>query len=81
MRYFVLFLQNLLIKYVFSIVTNQRGYLVQAANDRDLHDWLYAINPLLAGQIKSKTARARPAPNQQQNTAQANGHAPSVKEE
>jgi kinesin family protein 1 len=66
----------------FSIVTNQRGYLVQTANDRDLHDWLYAINPLLAGQIKSKTARARPAPNQQQpNIAQANGHAPSVKEE
>jgi len=66
----------------FSIVTNQRGYLVQAANDRDLHDWLYAINPLLAGQIKSKTARARPAPNQHQaNIAQANGHAPSVKEE
>jgi len=54
---------------------------VQAANDRDLHDWLYAINPLLAGQIKSKTARARPAPNQQPNMAQANGHAPSVKEE
>lgn len=41
----------------FSIVTSSRGYLVQANSDRDLHDWLYAINPLLAGQIKSKTSR------------------------
>ena len=29
---------------------------MQAASDRDLHDWLYAINPLLAGQIKSKVS-------------------------
>ena len=57
------------VSHSFSIVTYQRGYLiqvndvtnsdyhgypVQAASDRDLHDWLYAINPLLAGQIKSK---------------------------
>ena len=44
----------------FSIVTSHRGYLVQASSDRDLHDWLYAINPLLAGQIKSRTGLARP---------------------
>ena len=61
------------VSHSFSIVTYQRGYLIQvnncrssknsksiafplrqAASDRDLHDWLYAINPLLAGQIKSK---------------------------
>ena len=36
----------------FSIVTRQRSYLIQASNEKDLHDWLYAINPLLAGQIR-----------------------------
>jgi hypothetical protein len=41
-------------------VTSEHGYLIQAAGDRDLHDWLYAINPLLAGQIRSTSARARP---------------------
>ena len=46
----------------FSIVTNHRGYLIQTASDRDLHDWLYAINPLLAGQIKSKIARSKTSP-------------------
>ena len=89
------------VSHSFSIVTYQRGYLIQvscsitssnsmafptqAASDRDLHDWLYAINPLLAGQIKSKvnhplfaainsvsqTGRARP----QANGTQANGRA------
>ncbi len=44
----------------FSIVTSDRGYLIQAGNHRDLQDWLYSINPLLAGQIKSKTARSKP---------------------
>ncbi len=47
---------------MFSIVTSERGYLIQAASDRDLQDWLTAINPLLAGQIRSTSARARPAP-------------------
>merc|ERR550519_2975433 len=61
------------VSHSFSIVTYQRGYLIQAANDRDLHDWLYAINPLLAGQIKSKTGRAaRP---QHANGTPANGRA------
>ena len=54
----------------FSIVTSHRGYLVQASSDRDLHDWLYAINPLLAGQIKSKTARTRPADQPPQSNGQ-----------
>ncbi len=35
-----------------SIVTKSKGYLIQTQSDRDLHDWLYAINPLLAGQIR-----------------------------
>jgi kinesin family protein 1 len=61
------------VSHSFSIVTYQRGYLIQAASDRDLHDGLYAINPLLAGQIKSKTGRAaRP---QQANGTPANGRA------
>ena len=43
-------------------MTSERGYLIQAGSDRDLHDWLYAINPLLAGQIRSTSARTRPPP-------------------
>ena len=41
-----------LVKNTFSIVTKNQGYLIQSLNDKDLHDWLYAINPLLAGQIR-----------------------------
>ena len=51
-------------------MSSERGYLIQAANHRDLQDWLYAINPLLAGQIKSKTARSKPSAAQM---AQSNG--------
>jgi len=36
----------------FSIITKYCGFLIQTPNDRDFHDWLYAINPLLAGQIR-----------------------------
>ncbi|KAF4530219.1 hypothetical protein B566_EDAN017956 [Ephemera danica] len=43
----------------FSVVTKHRGYLLQTLADREVHDWLYAINPLLAGQIRSKLARKR----------------------
>lgn len=42
---------------VFSIVTKYCGYLMQTSSDKEVHEWLYAINPLLAGQIKSKTSR------------------------
>ncbi|XP_039275472.1 LOW QUALITY PROTEIN: kinesin-like protein unc-104 [Nilaparvata lugens] len=45
----------------FSVVTKHRGYLMQTLGDREVHDWLYAINPLLAGQIRSKLARRSPA--------------------
>lgn len=36
-----------------SVVTKHRGYLLQTLGDKEVHDWLYAINPLLAGQIRS----------------------------
>ncbi|KAG5673594.1 hypothetical protein PVAND_003627 [Polypedilum vanderplanki] len=41
----------------FSVVTKHRGYLLQTLFDKEVHDWLYAINPLLAGQIRSRSAR------------------------
>ncbi|XP_046405609.1 kinesin-like protein unc-104 isoform X2 [Ischnura elegans] len=44
----------------FSVVTKHRGYLLQTLGDKEVHDWLYAINPLLAGQIRSKLSRRRP---------------------
>ncbi|XP_066904083.1 kinesin-like protein unc-104 isoform X2 [Halyomorpha halys] len=44
----------------FSVVTKHRGYLMQTLGDKEVHDWLYAINPLLAGQIRSKLARSVP---------------------
>ncbi|KAK7482513.1 hypothetical protein BaRGS_00026224, partial [Batillaria attramentaria] len=36
----------------FSVMTKTRGFLLQSLDDKDFHDWLYAINPLLAGQIR-----------------------------
>ncbi|CAH2043364.1 unnamed protein product, partial [Iphiclides podalirius] len=41
----------------FSVVSKERGYLLQTLGDKEVHDWLYAINPLLAGQIRSRSAR------------------------
>uniref|UniRef100_A0A8D2LCN7 plus-end-directed kinesin ATPase n=1 Tax=Varanus komodoensis TaxID=61221 RepID=A0A8D2LCN7_VARKO len=35
----------------FAVCTEHRGILLQASNDKDMHDWLYAFNPLLAGSI------------------------------
>jgi len=35
-----------------SVVTKHRGYLLQTLGDKEVYDWLYAINPLLAGQIR-----------------------------
>ncbi|XP_044740263.1 kinesin-like protein unc-104 isoform X3 [Chrysoperla carnea] len=48
------------VPHAFSVVTRTRGYLLQTLHARDVHDWLYAINPLLAGQIRSKLARRVP---------------------
>lgn len=36
----------------FSVVSKYRGFLIQPLAEKDVHDWLYAFNPLLAGQIK-----------------------------
>ncbi|GAA6086363.1 kinesin-like protein KIF1A isoform X2 [Tachysurus ichikawai] len=35
----------------FAVVTEHRGILLQAGNEKEMHDWLYAFNPLLAGTI------------------------------
>lgn len=36
----------------FAVCTEHRGILLQASSDKDMHDWLYAFNPLLAGTIR-----------------------------
>ncbi|XP_062822087.1 kinesin-like protein KIF1B isoform X2 [Anolis carolinensis] len=46
----------------FAVCTRHRGVLLQAINDKDMNDWLYAFNPLLAGTIRSKLARRRSGP-------------------
>ncbi|KAM9761884.1 kinesin-like protein KIF1A isoform 29-T31 [Menidia menidia] len=43
----------------FAVCTKHRGILLQATNDKEMHDWLYAFNPLLAGTIRSKLSRRR----------------------
>ncbi|XP_037390858.1 kinesin-like protein KIF1A isoform X23 [Pygocentrus nattereri] len=45
--------------YTFAVCTEHRGILLQASNDKEMHDWLYAFNPLLAGSIRSKLSRRR----------------------
>lgn len=51
---------NVRVKNTFSVVSKHRGYLLQTLHEKEVHDWLYAINPLLAGQIRSKSARRNP---------------------
>ncbi|XP_063746487.1 kinesin-like protein KIF1B isoform X5 [Eleginops maclovinus] len=46
----------------FAVCTKHRGILLQANNEKDMNDWLYAFNPLLAGTIRSKLARRRGGP-------------------
>uniref|UniRef100_A0A3B4BYX4 plus-end-directed kinesin ATPase n=1 Tax=Pygocentrus nattereri TaxID=42514 RepID=A0A3B4BYX4_PYGNA len=41
----------------FAVCTEHRGILLQASNDKEMHDWLYAFNPLLAGTISVITRR------------------------
>ena len=36
----------------FVVSTKFGCYLLQTLNQKELHEWLYAINPLLAGQIR-----------------------------
>uniref|UniRef100_H2YU69 Kinesin-like protein unc-104 n=1 Tax=Ciona savignyi TaxID=51511 RepID=H2YU69_CIOSA len=38
--------------FTFAVCTQYRGFVLQAANDVDMHGWLYAFNPLLAGSIR-----------------------------
>ncbi|XP_053776144.1 kinesin-like protein KIF1B isoform X7 [Desmodus rotundus] len=45
----------------FAVLTKHRGVLLQALNDKDMNDWLYAFNPLLAGTIRSKLSRRCPS--------------------
>ncbi|XP_026119711.1 kinesin-like protein KIF1A isoform X9 [Carassius auratus] len=45
--------------FTFAVCTEHRGILLQASNDKEMHDWLYAFNPLLAGSIRSKLSRRR----------------------
>ncbi|XP_066137227.1 kinesin-like protein KIF1A isoform X2 [Saccopteryx bilineata] len=47
--------------HTFAVCTEHRGILLQAGSDKDMHDWLYAFNPLLAGSIRSKLSRRRSA--------------------
>uniref|UniRef100_F1L3R2 Kinesin-like protein unc-104 n=1 Tax=Ascaris suum TaxID=6253 RepID=F1L3R2_ASCSU len=46
----------------FSVCTNHRGFLMQTVTDDQMYDWLYAINPLLAGQLRSKMGHTGAAP-------------------
>ena len=36
----------------FAVCTKHRGILLQANNDKNMNEWLYAFNPLLAGTIR-----------------------------
>ncbi|XP_057193162.1 kinesin-like protein KIF1A isoform X2 [Triplophysa rosa] len=45
--------------YTFAVCTEHRGILLQASNENEMHDWLYAFNPLLAGSIRSKVSGRR----------------------
>lgn len=40
--------------FVFVLTTKHRTYLMQSDNEKTLHEWIYALNPLLAGQLKSR---------------------------
>ncbi|XP_044769414.1 kinesin-like protein KIF1A isoform X17 [Neomonachus schauinslandi] len=58
---FVLNLSTAQTPNTFAVCTEHRGLLLQAGSDKDMHDWLYAFNPLLAGTIRSKLSRRRSA--------------------
>uniref|UniRef100_A0A671V1I5 plus-end-directed kinesin ATPase n=1 Tax=Sparus aurata TaxID=8175 RepID=A0A671V1I5_SPAAU len=45
----------------FAVCTKHRGILLQANNEKDMNDWLYAFNPLLAGTISNLS---KPGPSQ-----------------
>lgn len=37
---------------MFSVATKNRGFLLQTLAEKEIFDWLYALNPLLAGEIR-----------------------------
>jgi len=41
------------LKHVFTLATQHRIYLMHPDSEKELYDWIYALNPLLAGQIRS----------------------------
>uniref|UniRef100_A0A8C8A3R2 plus-end-directed kinesin ATPase n=1 Tax=Oryzias sinensis TaxID=183150 RepID=A0A8C8A3R2_9TELE len=47
----------------FAVCTKHRGILLQANNEKDMNDWLYAFNPLLAGTIRGGKKRQCCLPN------------------
>ena len=55
----------------FTIETKERKWIFQPPLDKDVHDWVYAIHPLLAGQIRSRMAREQKLQQQQQSAAAA----------
>jgi kinesin family protein 1 len=40
---------------------------MQTINEKEIFDWLYALNPLLAGEIRSKLSRRKQDSIQQHN--------------
>ena len=42
-----------------SVTNKNQGYLMQTITDKEIFEWLYALNPLLAGEIRSKLSRRR----------------------
>ncbi|CAH8507576.1 unnamed protein product [Dicrocoelium dendriticum] len=48
---------------MFTLITQYRTYLIQttAEDGSDVHDWLYALNPLMAGEIRSRIGRSKRA--------------------
>lgn len=55
----------------FSICTKHRGILLQT-KEKELHDWIYALDPLLAGTMKSQlntSQKWQPSPRLRSNTA------------
>ena len=44
------------VRNTFSVITKHRGFLLQTLDDKEFYDWLYAINPLLAGQLRCVTS-------------------------
>ena len=61
----------------FSICTKTRGFLLQTLGEKEIHDWLYAINPLLAGTIRSKlNKKTKSAPTSAATTPSS--HTPSA---